>query len=166
MRFRPLLSGAVLAAVLAAGCGRENPALIPRQDADELIALVDEAGSATAAGECDAASDRVAEAKRRVSELPRRVDRDLEDNLRAWLDHLERRIGTDCEAAATATPTAEPTETPTPTPTETPTPTPTPTETPAPTATPTETPVPTPTTGGQDAPEEPADGSGVPGEDQ
>ena len=28
MRFRPLLSGAVLAALLAAGCGRENPALI------------------------------------------------------------------------------------------------------------------------------------------
>ena len=40
MRFRSLLSGAVLAALLAAGCGRENPQLIPRQDANDLIALV------------------------------------------------------------------------------------------------------------------------------
>ena len=54
MRFRSLSSGAVLAALLAAGCGRENPELIPRQDADDLVALVQEAGQADADGECDA----------------------------------------------------------------------------------------------------------------
>ena len=47
MRFRSLLSGAVLAALLAAGCGRENPQLIPRQDANDLIALVEAAGQST-----------------------------------------------------------------------------------------------------------------------
>ena len=123
MRFRSLSAGAVLVALLAAGCGRENPELIPRQDADELIALVQEAGQAIADGDCDAAHEAVAEAERRVAELPRRVNRDLEDNLNAWLRHLDGRIETECDA------TPEETATPTPTATETPTATPTPTPT-------------------------------------
>jgi outer membrane biosynthesis protein TonB len=171
MRFRSLLPGAVLAALLAAGCGRDNPELIPRQDADDIIARVEQAGQASAAGECDQAREAVAGAENRVAELPRRVNRRLEDNLNEWLDHLDRRIQTECEAAPaetpTETPTPTPTETPAPTPTETatPTPTPTPMPTPTPTATPTATPAPTetPSTGGEEGPEEPGDGSGVPG---
>src|SRR5690349_7460006 len=120
MRFRFLLSGAVLAALLASGCGRENPRLIPRDDADALIARVEAAGQASAAGDCAQARDSVAQAKRQVSELPRRVSRRLENNLQAWLRHLDDRIEADCTTAA---------ETPTPTPTETPTKTPTPTPT-------------------------------------
>ena len=64
MRFRSLFTGAVLAALLAAGCGRDNPELIPQQDADDLLALVQEAGQASADGECDAAREAVAEARR------------------------------------------------------------------------------------------------------
>ncbi len=172
MRFRSLLAGAVLAALLAAGCGRENPQLIPRQDANDLIALVEAAGQSTAAGDCAQARDAVAQARRRVSELPRRVSRRLENNLKAWLRHLDGRIQAECgtaSAAPTATPTETPTETPTPTPTKTPTRTPTPTPTPTPTATPTatptptatETPAPTPTSDSSGG-AEPDDGSGVP----
>ncbi len=176
MRFRSLLSGAVLAALLAAGCGRENPQLIPSQDADELIAVVDAAGQATAAGDCAQAHDAVADARRRVSELPRTVNRRLERNLQDWLRYLDRRIRVDCvPAGATATPTPTETATETPTPTKTPKPTPTPTETPTPTATETptatatptptatatETPTPSPTTTGESGGAEPSGASGV-----
>jgi outer membrane biosynthesis protein TonB len=175
MRFRSLLSGAVLAALLASGCGRENPRLIPREDADALIARVEAAAQASAAGDCAQARDSVAQAKRQVSELPRRVSRRLENNLQAWLRHLDERIQADCTTAAetpTPTPTETPTKTPTttPTPTKTPTPTPTPTETPTatptptptPTATATETATPTPSSDDQGNSAEPSGGTGVP----
>jgi outer membrane biosynthesis protein TonB len=162
MRFRSLFTGAVLAALLAAGCGRDNPELIPQQDADDLLALVQEAGQASADGECDAAREAVAEARRRVSELPRRVNKDLEDNLNAWLGHLDDGIGEECETAAEETPTPTPTatETPTPTPTPTPTETPTPEPTETPTPEPPETPTPTATV------EPPGDGGVIAPEDE
>jgi outer membrane biosynthesis protein TonB len=167
MRFRSLLPGAVLAALLAAGCGRDDPQLIPQRDADDLLALVDEAGQSLEAGACDRAHEAVDAADRQVSELPRRVNRQLEDNLRDWLRHLDRRIRAECDDAAAeeeATPTPTPTPTPTETPTPTPTPTPTETPTPTPTPTPTATPVPTatPGTGGETPPTEPDTDTGVP----
>jgi hypothetical protein len=165
MRFRSLLVAAGVSALLA-GCGSENEKLIPQSDADQLSSLVAEAGDASAAGECDAARRAVRDAEQQLSGLPRRTDANLKENLRDWLDYLNRQIGDECSAEPEATPTATPTETPT----ETPTPTPTPTETPTPTPTPTETPTPTPTvdpgTGGEEGPEEPGDSGGVPPGDE
>jgi outer membrane biosynthesis protein TonB len=165
MRFRSLLVAAGVSALLA-GCGSENETLIPQSDADQLSSLVAEAGDASAAGECDAARRAVREAEQQLSGLPRRTDANLKENLRDWLDYLNRQIGDECSPEPEATPTATPTETPT----ETPTPTPTPTETPTPTPTPTETPTPTPTvdpgTGGEEGPEEPGDSGGVPPGDE
>jgi hypothetical protein len=155
----PLLAAA-LGAFALAGCGSENPALIPQGDADQLTALVSEARDASDAGECDRARRAVAEAELQLSGLPRKTDKRLKANLKQWLDHLDGRVAEECKAA-------EPDETPTPEPSETPTETPTaePTEEPAETPTPTATPVPTvtvdPGTGG-DLPEEPAGTGGVP----
>jgi outer membrane biosynthesis protein TonB len=161
MPFRTLPVAAGLC-VLLAGCGSQNAALIPRDDADRLSGLVAEAGDASAAGDCAAARRAVREAEQQLPGLPRKTDKDLKGNLRAWLDHLDSQIATECKAKETPTPS--PTETPAPT--ETPTPTPSPTETPAPTETPTPTPTPTPTvdpgTGGEQGPTEPGGTGGVP----
>ena len=160
MWFRsPLVAAAVSLLLVLAGCGSDNQALIPQDDADQLTALVSEAGNASADGECDRARRAVREAELQLPGLPRKTDRRLKANLRDWLDYLDSRIADECEA-----PQEE--ETPTPTPTEeaaTPTPTPEPTETATEVPTETATPEPTatvdPGTGGEGLPEEP-DGSG------
>ena len=167
MWFRSPLLAAALGALALAGCGSEDDtALIPQQDADQLTALVSEARDAATAGECDRARRAVSEAEAELSGLPRRTDRELKQNLREWLEHLDSRIAEECEAP-------EPEETATPEPTAAPTETPTPTATPTPTETteqPTVEPEPTVTVdpgegGGTVAPEEPPGTGGVPPED-
>jgi hypothetical protein len=138
------------AGVLAVGCGQENRSLIPEDNAQALVENVDAVDAACSANDVAAAQDALNRVSDGISELPRRVDDELQRNMRDWVDQIQDRLERDCEAeeqeeetpTATPSPTAEPTETPTetptPTPTETPTetPTPTPTETPAPTVTP------------------------------
>ena len=165
MWFRSPLLAAALGALALAGCGSDDDAtLIPQGDADQLSALVADAGDAAAAGECDRARRAVSEAEAELSGLPRRTDRALKENLRDWLEHLDDRIAEECEAPEpeeTATP--EPTEAPTET--ATPEPTPSPTETPAPTATAEPTVTVEPGDGGTVPPEEPPGTGGVPPED-
>lgn len=157
MWFRSPLLAAAVGLLLLAGCGSDDQALIPQDDADQLTALVSEAGNASADGECDRARRAVREAELQLPGLPRKTDRRLKANLRDWLDHLDGRIAEECEAPEdeeeTPTATPSPTETPTPTPTETATPVPTETATPDPTVTV------DPGTGGEGLPEEP-DGTG------
>ena len=153
-RAAPLLALA-LAAVLA-GCGQDNPKLIPQSNASQLTAAVDGIERACADGDASAVRARADEAGNLVSELPRRVDQGLKENIRAWLEQIDSRADRDCQAeeTPTPTPTATPTETATPEPTETPTPEPTETATPEPTVT--VTPEPTvepPDPGGVPAPE-------------
>ena len=168
MPFRCLLLAAGLSALLA-GCGSENAALIPRDDADRISALVAEAGDASGAGECDTARQAVRQADQQLSGLPRKTDKNLKANLRDWIDYLDRQI-----AGRNARPRPRRRRPrrrrprrprpPTPTdrrPSETETPTPTPTPTPEPTAT-----VDPGTGGEQGPPEEPPGTGGVPpGED-
>ena len=154
------LALALVAAAVAAGCGEDNRALIPEDRATALVESVDRVESACADEDVSGARTAADELAAQVNELPRRVDDELQANLREWARHLQRRVARDCEAqeeeeTPTATPTEEPTETPTEEPTEEPTPEPTET----PTAEPTETPAPTepPTDGdegGVPAPEE------------
>ena len=155
-----------LGALALAGCGGENRALIPQDRADQLVSLVEEAGDASASGDCDAARRTVREAELELNGLPRRTDAALKRNLADWLAHLDAEIegtcGRDEEAEATATSTATPEETETPAPTPAETETPTPTETPVPTETPAPTVAPDPGTGGEPAPEQPPDADGVP----
>jgi hypothetical protein len=146
------------AAVLAAGCGQSNPKMIPQANADQLTAAVDQITQACSGSDARAVHDKVSEAEQLVSELPRRTDGALKQNIRDWLNQIDSRADRDCKAEKTPTPT--PSETPTPTPTPTETPTPTPTETPTPTPTPTATATPPPdatatpdTSGGVPAPE-------------
>jgi hypothetical protein len=165
MWFRSPLLAAALGALALAGCGSDDEtALIPQDDADQLSALVSDAGDAAAAGECDRARRAVAEAEAELAGLPRRTDRQLKANLRDWLEHLAGRIADECEApepeeTATPEPTVAPTETPTPTPEPTPSPTETPTPTPEPTVTA------DPDDDGVVPPEEPPGTGGVPPED-
>ena len=167
MRLRSLLIAVGLSALVLAGCGSENEALIPPNDADRLSTLVADAGAASAAGECDTARRTVREAEQQLDGLPSKTSRRLKRNLRDWLDHLDARIADECSAepeeTPEPTPTAEPTATatPTPEPTETATPTPEPTET----ATPEPTVTVDPGTGGEGGPEEPPESGGVPPEE-
>ena len=135
----------LLAAIPLAGCGSENPELIPQDRASALTSSIDEINAACDAEDTAKAKAAVQAANQQVSELPRRVDAELKRNVRQWLRHIDDRVDEDCakqqESTPTPTPTAtetatpEPTETPTPTPTKTATPTPSATETPSATAT-------------------------------
>lgn len=150
MRRRAVLVAVLSAAVLAAGCGQDDPALLDQDEAESLLTSVDRIESACTEGDRRAAQAAVERATTRVNGLPRRVDGALRENLRAWLVQVGDRLDDDCgrrpEETSTPTPTETPTatETATPTPTETPTETPTPSPTQTPEATPTAPPEPTP----------------------
>ena len=148
--------GLLLVAVPLAGCGSEDPELIPQTRASALTSTIDEIQTACDDNDTAKAKAAVRAANQQVSELPRRVDGELRRNIRDWLTHIEDRIDRDCKAEETPTATPEPTETATPEPTETPTPEPTETPTPEPT----ETATPTPTV------EPPGDGRVIAPEDE
>ena len=159
----PLALGLLLAALPLAGCGSENPELIPATRASALTSTIDEITTACEDNDTGKAKAAVDAANQQVSELPRRVDTELKSNLRQWLRHIDDRIDEDCakeeepEPEPTQTATPEPTDTATPEPTETATPEPTETPTPKPTETPTPTPTATvepPGDGGVIAPED------------
>jgi len=157
----PLALAVLLAAIPLAGCGSDDPELIPQTRASALTSTIDEIQSACDDNDTAKAKAAVEAANQQVSELPRRVDAELKRNIRDWLSHIEGRVDSDCKAEEeeeTPEPTPEPTETATPEPTETATPEPTETATPEPTPEPTETPaVEPPGEGGVPAPED-ADG--------
>ena len=157
-----LLAG--LAVALLAGCGGDDRRLIPEDDAQALLAAVDEVQQACSDNDVDTAGRAVADARERTLELPATVDRRLQRNVRRWISHIEQNLEQDCaeeEEEETPTPTATPTETPTPTPTATATETPAPTatETPPPEEeTPPELPDEVPGSGGAEAPGRGGDG--------
>jgi len=157
---RPSLAlGLLLVAVPLAGCGSEDPELIPQSRASALTSTIDEIQSACDDNDTAKAKAAVQAANQQVSELPQRVDTELKRNIRDWLSHIDDRIARDCKAEETPTPTPTETETPTPSPTDTPTPEPTETATPEPTQT--ATPEPTvepPGNGGVPAPEDQGQG--------
>jgi cell division septation protein DedD len=164
MRHRALLALMPALAVLAAGCGQDDPSLIPEDRAAALVETVDQIESACADQDAIKTQRQVDEARSQITELPRRVDDGLKQNMQDWLDRIERRIDSDCEpeepeetATPEATETAVPTETATPEPTETATPEPTETAAPTETASPEPTETPGTDEGGVPAPE---DGTG------
>src|SRR5918998_6703072 len=96
---RPLLAlGLLLAVIPVAGCGSEDPELIPQTRASALTSTIDEITAACDAEDPGKAKAAVEAANQQVSELPRRVDAELKRNIRDWLDHIDDRIGRDCEA--------------------------------------------------------------------
>jgi hypothetical protein len=154
LRHRTGLLTLVLA-LLVAGCGSSNPKLIAQTDADKLNASVDQIQQACDSGNAGQVRQRTQGTRDLIDGLPRKVDKQLKQNMNDWLDQIDKRAGRDCGGSSptpSATATETPTQTSTPTPTETATPTPTETATPTPTATATATPsataTATPNTGG------------------
>ena len=156
LRRLPLALAVLLAVIPLAGCGSDEPELIPQTRASALTSTIDEIQSACDDNDTAKAKAAVEAANQQVSELPRRVDAELKRNIRDWLSHIDDRIERDCKEEETPTPSPSPTETPTPSPTETPTPEAT--ETPVPE--PTEEPTPEPTV------EPPGDGGVIAPEDE
>jgi hypothetical protein len=157
---RRALAALAAAALLAAGCGSDNPELIPQSNSDQLLAAVAQVEQACADGDVDAARQAIGEATEQVNELPSRTDRELRRNIRRWLRHIDGQLEQDCKAEetpeATETSTPEATETATAEPTETATAEPTETATAEPTETATASPTVSPDgDGGVPAPEEP-----------
>jgi outer membrane biosynthesis protein TonB len=132
----------ILVVAVLAGCGQSNPKLIPKSNAQALLATADKIQAACSSEDRSEARAQIRAAERQLDQLPRAVDPKLKQNLRDWIDRIQSRITDDCRATETPTPTDTATETPTPTDTATPTDTPTPTSTPTatPTAAPTEAP--------------------------
>ena len=157
---RPILAlGLLLAVISVAGCGSEDPELIPQTRASALTSTVDEIKAACDDEDPAKAKAAVEAANQQVSELPRKVDRQLKANVRDWLEHIEGRIDQDCKKKAEE-------ETPTPSPSPTETPTPSHTETATPEATETATPAPTETPAPEETVEPPGDGGVLAPEDQ
>ena len=98
----------LLAALLLAGCGQSNPALIPQSDADDLANTVDAVPGAVRSGDCEAARETVQQARGQVNDLPARVSDRLKRNLRQWLNHLDQEVVDTCEPATEETPTTGP----------------------------------------------------------
>jgi len=117
----------LLAAIPLAGCGSENPELIPQDRASALTSTIDKINAACDANDTAKAKAAIEAANQQVSELPRRVDAELKRNVRQWLRHIDDRVDEDCakKQESTSTPTPTATETATPEPTKTPTATPT-----------------------------------------
>ena len=156
-RRRSLALGLLLAVIPLAGCGKDNPELIPQSRASALSSTVDEIAAACDAHDTAKAKAAVTAANQQVSELPRRVDAKLRKNLQDWLAHIDDRLDRDCKAEESPTPTATATQTETPTPSPSPTETPTQTATPSPTETASPSPSPTvepPGSGGVSAPDD------------
>src|SRR5215208_4954511 len=111
---RPILAlGLLLAVIPMAGCGSEDPELIPQTRASALTSTLDEVTSACDAEDPAKAKAAVEAANQQVSELPRRVSSRLKRNMRDWLSHIEDRIDRDCKAKEQeeeTTPTATPVE--------------------------------------------------------
>ena len=152
-----LLGLALAAALLLTACGGTNAKLIPEDRAQQLKDSVDLVAQRVDDEKCSSAKDALRRARNEVSELPRKVDPDLRDNLNKWLDQIASRIDDDCKPAETPTPTESATEAPT----ETETPTKTPTKTPSPTETPSATPPASPTPTVEVPTVQPPDSGGV-----
>ena len=147
---RPISALVLLAALVPAGCGGENRAMLTSAEASRLTSTVDSVGNAVADGECVEALARVQELRVQVTSLPGRVSTRLRDRLQEGVEHLQTQVPAECQEATV----------PTPAPTEAPVETPTPEPAPAPTEAPTETPTPTPPA---ETPTVPPDtGGGVP----
>jgi hypothetical protein len=146
----------VLAVAALAGCGQSNPDLIPAGNAEAMQQTADRIAEACSNEDRTEARAQIRLAQREIDGLPRRVDRELKQNLQDWIDQIQSRITEDCraEATPTQTPTETATETPTETPTETATETPTETATETPTEAPTEAPTEVPTAAPTEAPTE------------
>ena len=140
---RRLLAPLVLLAVVLAGCGQSDPALIPQSNADAMTQTADKIQAACDGEDRTEARRELRNLDQLIDALPSTVDASLRDNLNAWAQQIRDRISRDCVAEETATP--EPTETATEVPTETATAEPTETPTEAPTEEPTQEPTPAPT---------------------
>jgi hypothetical protein len=70
-RRRSLALGLLLTVIPLAGCGSENPELIPQSRASALSSTADQIGSACDANDTVKAKAAIAAANQQVSELPR-----------------------------------------------------------------------------------------------
>jgi hypothetical protein len=138
---RVWLAVAATALLVLSGCGggSGSGANIPRDKADHMIALIQQADTQAAAGVCGGADAKVREAQGVLDTLPARVGKSLRQGLADSMSHLRVLIATQCQRPQTQT---TPTQTQT-TPTQTQT---TPTETTQTQTTPTDTTPTTPTT--------------------
>src|SRR5215218_5657971 len=80
---RPILAlGLLLAVIPMAGCGSEDPELIPQTRASALTSTIDKISAARDDNDPAKAKAAVQAANQQVSELPRRVNAQLKENVR------------------------------------------------------------------------------------
>ncbi len=156
----PLLAlglGAVLAVALVSCGGRDKEGLLPGENAQQILANLDQVKSDAAAGDCTSAASEVAAVQAEIDSLPATVDAQLRSRLEDGAQQLANLVNS--PDACVATPeTTEPTTTETTTtrkakePKTTTSTTTTSVSTTPTTTTPTSTTVPTNPTGGTGSP--------------
>jgi hypothetical protein len=116
MSSRALVLGLV-AAVAMAGCGKQNPNLIPSDQSDQITSEVDAAQNAISSQDCRSARDALKRAARDVAHLKAR-SHTLRVQLGALVSDAQSKLD-QCHGAKTPTPTPSDTASPTLTPTAT-----------------------------------------------
>lgn len=99
MPSRPILAITLvlICAVLPIGCGGSSASLLSKRQASQLSATVDTIAKAVESADCPKMQARIDEALVQVTALPSTVDKQLVKNIRAWLQHMRKRIPTDCQ---------------------------------------------------------------------
>ena len=94
---------AATALLILSGCGGGSGAKIPRNEADHMIALIQQADTQAAAGVCRGADAKVREAQGVLDNLPSTVGKKLRQGLADSMAHLRDLIATQCARPQTQT---------------------------------------------------------------
>jgi hypothetical protein len=106
----PALLAAAAAALAMGGCG-DGEKLLPASDASKIDTALQRVVDATDAGNCQAASEALAQAQNAFAELPAAVSAQLRERIAEGLAQLTDTVPAQCAEASTTPPTETPTTT-------------------------------------------------------
>jgi hypothetical protein len=115
---RSLAPALAVLALGVAGCGSDIEKTIPPENADAMLAQLDQIESSTQNGDCEIAQNGVLQLREQAGMLPKEVGAETKETLFELVDNLEGLVESQCEQPATGatgpeTTTEPPTETPT-----------------------------------------------------
>jgi hypothetical protein len=105
--------GAALAVALVSCGGRDEQGLLPGENAQQILANLEQVKSDAAAGDCSSAASEVAAVQEEINSLPASVDSELRSRLEAGARQLADLVNSPgaCETTTAATTESTSTET-------------------------------------------------------
>jgi hypothetical protein len=103
--------GAALAVALVSCGGRDEQGLLPGENAQQILANIEQVKSDAAAGDCSSAASEVAVVQDEIDSLPASVDSELRSRLEDGARQLADLVNSPGACETTTEPTTEPTST-------------------------------------------------------